>query len=375
MLRTFFLLSMPWLCLSACINTEPPSNPFREPINYAVGESPSHMVTADLNADAVLDIIIANSQDNNISILFGKNDGSFPNIRTLKTGRQPRWVITGDFNEDQKIDLGVVNNGGDNIVILLNQGGGNFLRSMRIKTKRSPQSATVNDFNGDGHLDIAIVSRFDYLLILLGDGSGRFKRKKEIDTGAIPTDIISGDFNGNGLIDLLTANNGTPSSDLLFFWGKGDGNFVEGTHYRTGMNPLAVITADFNKDSYPDLLAVNGMGDSLTLFVSNAEGKGKGFEKVSDFGADGGPTSVIAHDFNGDTLLDLVVTNTRSSNISYLTGKKDGRFNHPPLNLYTGKAPFYIVTGDFNQDGRMDIAVTNNNEASMSVLLAKNADF
>ncbi len=368
MFRPALMLFLFSLINTGCVNTEPPPNPFREPVAYPVGKSPSHMVSSDFNRDGVVDLAVANTESNTISILYGKNDGSFPNVVILETGKGPRWLIAEDFNEDERTDLAVIQNGEDSLQVFINQKSTFFFKGTRIQTERSPYAAASGDFNGDEHMDLAVVSRFDQLLILLGDGKGRFARGMKGDPGAIPTGIIAGHFNQDTFIDLAVANNGVPSSDVVFFWGKGDGTFELGDRYRNGMNPLGLLSADFNNDNRPDILSVNGLNDSLSLFLSTPEGK---YIQAPDFGAEGGPVSVVAHDWNGDNRLDIVVANTRSNNISYLVAKKQPGFQHPPLNLYTGMAPFFIVKEDFNQDGRMDIAVANNNEESIAVLIGK----
>ncbi len=366
----FFPLSLLLGLCAGCVKTEPPVNPFREPVVYPVGKSPSHIVATDFNQDGVMDLAVANTESNSISILFGKNDASFPDIITIEAGKSPRWLITGDFNEDKRTDLAVIQNGEDGLQVFINQAGRFFFKGTRVKTERSPYAAVSGDFNRDQHLDLAIVSRFDQLLILLGDGKGRFARGMKGDPGAIPTGIITGHFNEDAFIDLAVANNGVPSSDVVLFTGNGDGTFVKGDRYRNGMNPLGLITEDFNQDQRADILSVNGLNDSLSLFLSNKNGT---FTQAPDFGAEGGPVSVVAHDWNKDGRLDIVVANTRSNNISYLVGKKgdDFGFEHPPLNISTGMAPFFIVKEDFNLDGRMDIAVVNNNEESIAILIGK----
>lgn len=354
---------------SGCFKQDPPpENPFRRPINYPVGESPSHIISTDLTQDGWLDLVVANTQSNTISILTGKNDGSFPDSYTMKVGSRPRWIVSGDFNDDKKTDLGVLLNDGDSLQILLNLGDGLMKKAGLYEVDRSPYSAVVDDFNLDGHQDIAIVSRFDHLLILMGDGTGQFKAGLKGDPGAIPTDIITGHFNQDAFIDLAIANNGSASSDVALYFGKGNGDFEKGPRLRTGKNPLSLIAEDFNKDRHPDLMVINGLGDSMTLFLSDKAGA---YVMDRELGAEGGPVSGIAHDLNGDKILDLAVVSTRSNDLSIMLGKPDGGFGYPPLNIYTGKAPFFVLKADFNLDGRIDLVVANNDDESISILLGK----
>jgi hypothetical protein len=367
--KRFFFLFFVLVLSPGCFKLDPPpENPFRRPINYAVEESPSHIIATDLNQNGWLDLVVANTQSDTISILTGKNDGSFSNTRTMKVGSRPRWMVSGDFNEDKRTDLGILLNNGDSLQILLNLGGGLMTKGALYKVDRSPYSAVAEDFNLDGHLDIAIVSRFDHLLILLGDGTGQFQVGSKGDPGAIPTGIITGYFNQDRLVDFAIANNGSASSNIVLYFGKGDGGFEKGTQLSTGKNPISVLSDDFNKDGHPDLLALNGLGDSMTLFVSNKDG---GYTLDQELGAEGGPVSAIAHDLNRDKILDLVVANSRSNDLSIIVGKPDGKFAYPPLNLYTGKSPFFVLKADFNLDGRIDLVVANNDNESISVLMGK----
>lgn len=356
---------------AGCVKSEPPVNPFRQPISYRAGQSPSFVGAADLNQDGFLDLAVTNTQDNSIFIFINNKDGSFQDPVQLKTGRQPRSIVLGDFDEDGKIDLATMNNDEDNLYLYLNrstQGRALFALPTVYTVGPSPFAAAAADFNGDRHLDLAVISRHDRLMILLGKGDGTFEEGMVADPGAIPTGIISGQFNGDAFPDLAIANNGPGSTEFIFFWGKGDGTFQKGEKLTSGMKPLSLLSEDFNQDRRPDILVINGLGDSLSLFLQGKDGR---YGNPIPFGAEGGPVAAVAADFSGDGLIDLVVANSRSDNISFLAGKGDGTFQHPPFNIHTGVAPFSLTSGDFNQDGTVDIAVVNNEDQTLSVLLAK----
>ncbi|MFY9268832.1 MAG: VCBS repeat-containing protein [Candidatus Manganitrophaceae bacterium] len=369
--RTLFVLAVLFFLIleTGCVKTEPPPNPFRQPINYTVGESPSFAGTADLNQDGFLDLAIANTGNHSVFLLINNKEGGFQDPLRLKTGKQPRSIILGDFNEDGKIDLSALNNDEDNLFLYLNQGKSLYSAEPSVYlVGRAPFAGVTADFNGDHHLDLAIVSRYDRLVILLGVGDGTFRQGMEASPGATPTGILSGNFNADSFIDLAIANNGPGSNEFVFFWGQGDGTFQQGERLTAGLKPLSLLSDDFNKDGRPDIVVVNGLGDSLSLFLQGSDGR---YAKPIPFGAEGGPVAAISADFDGDSLIDLVVANSRSNNISFLVGKGDGTFLHPPLNIYTGVAPFHLTSGDFNQDGNLDVVVVNNEEQTLSLLLGK----
>jgi FG-GAP-like repeat/Abnormal spindle-like microcephaly-assoc'd, ASPM-SPD-2-Hydin len=70
------------------------------------------------------------------------------------------------------------------------------------------------------------------------------------------------------------------------------------------------------------------------------------------------PSSVATADLNGDSKLDLVVTNLQTSTVSVFMGKPDGTYA-PSTDYPTGPQPIAIVLGDFNGDGFIDIAVAD----------------
>src|SRR5688572_32991866 len=63
--------------------------------------------TADLNGDKRQDIIVANSLEHSISVLLGKDDGTFADARRHEIPYFPWSLAIGDHNGDKKMDLAV----------------------------------------------------------------------------------------------------------------------------------------------------------------------------------------------------------------------------------------------------------------------------
>ena len=60
--------------------------------------------------------------------MLGNGDGTFTPAAgsPIAVGTEPYAVISGDFNSDGNIDLAVANSGSDNITILFGDGTGSF---------------------------------------------------------------------------------------------------------------------------------------------------------------------------------------------------------------------------------------------------------
>ncbi|MEA2398148.1 MAG: hypothetical protein QOK25_1704, partial [Thermoleophilaceae bacterium] len=65
-----------------------------------------------------------------------------------------------------------------------------------------------------------------------------------------------GDFNGDGNVDLVTANDGTSSTDILL--GVGDGTFAPSQSFVLPSANVTVSVADINVDGKPDLVFNSG---------------------------------------------------------------------------------------------------------------------
>src|SRR5262249_54858167 len=91
------------------------------------------------------------------------------------------------------------------------------------------------------------------------------------------------------------------------------------------------------------------------------------FEAYRDFPAPG--ASVPAQsDLNGDGVMDLVISNLGSHNISVLLGNPDGTFQ-APIAVKAGAFSSDVAVADLNGDGVMDIAAATS--AGVSVILGE----
>jgi len=132
----------------------------------------------------------------------------------------PVAVAVADLNYDNKSDVVVVNSEGNNVYILLGYGNGSFAIVSIISTgfRSNPYAATIGDFNKDHILDIIIVTAGTSSIILAqGYGNGTFGNEKTYAMG-YNFDIHAvalGDFNGDGFIDITIANYGEDYVDVL----------------------------------------------------------------------------------------------------------------------------------------------------------------
>ena len=73
-----------------------------------------------------MDLAVANTASDNVSILLGNGRGTFGTATNFAVGDFPSSVAIADFNSDGDLDLAVTNQGSDTVSILLGNGDGTF---------------------------------------------------------------------------------------------------------------------------------------------------------------------------------------------------------------------------------------------------------
>ena len=269
---------------------------------------------------------------------------------------------------ETQLDVALACSGGDQVSILFGRGNGKFDEGPQYPVHRTPVSISSQDVNGDGHPDLAVALRNDKVKIFLGSANGEFRPGVQYEYGDTPTSVALKDLNQDGKPDLVVTNGGPMLSAVSVWIGNGDGTFLNPKDYKTGRRPLGVSFADFNSDHLPDLLVINGEGDSFTTFLGNGNGT---FQPGKDSGADASPNFGVAHDFDGDHIDDVAVVNLQSTDLSILFGRGDGTFHYPPRNYRTKNGPFAVASYRVSADNEEEpgLVTADNGAASVSVFL------
>jgi hypothetical protein len=346
-------------------------------MTYSTGHksAPYAVAVGHFNNNSRLGIIVANYGTNNVAVLRGYDNGTFSIIGLYSIGESstPYAVTVADFNNDDQLDIAVANFGNDNVGVLLGYGNGTFRNQVHFSTGAGsgPYWLSVGDFNRDNQLDIAIADwNSDSVGILLGYGNGTFVAGKTYLTsvGSLPRCISVGDFNNDNLLDIAVANYGT--NNIVVFFGLGDGSFLLGTLYSTGFRsqPFALATGDFNNDSRLDIAVVNSNSNNIGVFLGNGA---QPFGGVTTYptGDESQPHSVAVNDLNNDGWSDVVVANYGTDNVGILLGSGHGMFDI--MTTYStghGSAPYFVAVADFNNDTYLDIVVTNSETDTVAIL-------
>ncbi len=312
-----------------------------------------------------------------VTVALGKGDGTYRTAVTYGTGlTSASSVAVGDFNGDGIADLavsgivGTVNAPAASLSILLGNGDGTFrpavnypagslnpvLAGMFPAPAGTVGSVTVGDFNGDGKADVLVtytisalylcgdevgycgVARGSEVNVVSGNGDGTFAAPAYYAVPGVP--FLVADFNGDGKPDVAAAS----------------GVYLSGGGFTSINVSLAppLFAADFNGDGKTDLAF-----DNFILL-----GKGDGTLQTLIFYAGLG-LGVLPGDFNGDGIIDIVVTDASGNLAGVLYGNGDGTFRQGIV--VTGGVP--LAVADFNGDGRADILTVNPATGAVTIVL------
>lgn len=329
-----------------------------EPVSTArTGDRPYGAVAVDLDRDGDNDLVIANQDSNDATILRNEGAAGFQWSATLPTGRQPLGLAAGDLDGDGDDDV-VLSCFSDATLLILKSDGAGTLPGSTVDSRVGLCRLVLSDLDADGHLDLAGTDSSAYVHIFLNDGGGALLWSRSVFTGneAIrPKGIAAGDIDGDGDVDLCTANSATLSGrGVSVLLNDGTGGFsLDAAILEAGFHPFAVALGDLDGDEDLDLIVANSGSDNLSVFLNLGGGtfgaprvfppRTPTFPPVMDL------RQVLCADFTGDGFLDAIVAdagrNERKGGLLLFVGTGDGRFLGPSAFLAGDKPSDLVILG------------------------------
>jgi hypothetical protein len=318
------------------------SGSFAAPVLTGDGDDPLYLATADLNGDAVPDVVSASFEDGALAVFFNnvQKPGTF-NSPLLLASPGASQVAIADMNGDGLPDLISADY---NLSLFLQTSPATFASPIPLYSGGANWVA-AGDLNGDSTPDVALTDNVGVKLLMHTGAAGTttFAAPVTVFTATANADFIGAnliaiaDVNGDGLNDLVITDPGpaggaAPTVSVLLQDPAHPGQFLAAVSYATAAGSLAqdIIVTDVNADGLPDI--VIGGTEAVSVLLQNPATAGS-FLAASSYAVKDANQLAIA-DLNGDGRVDIVITTgpTHPSVNGVIT-------NHPGVLLQSATAP------------------------------------
>ena len=311
---------------------------FSEQFLYGA-DGPYSVATGDLNADGTPDMVVSHMTTGNVAVFLGQGGGLFAAPTYYATGKNPTQVaVVQNLYGDGNAGVVVVNSGDNTISVMFGNGTGGLRAAAHYPISGGAQLVSTVDLNGDLKPNLTLASTGDNsVVVFAGGSSGYFVAGAPLPlSGVTFRNVAVADFNKDGLPDLVFDDIAT--NKLSYFQNATAKSAAPSFNapVATGITVQASgFTAfDANNDGNIDLVASSTFmaGPGVAFYAGNGDGTFKAPVITSIFGppmtflsgTDGSLKSGML-DFNKDGNADLLMQS--SSRFLYmLLGHGDGTF-------------------------------------------------
>ena len=341
----------------------------------------------DLDGDGFLDMMIVNEDSADLRIFMNDRTGKFlPFVQpTTPLDERASPSEASDFNRDGIVDLVTANLNADNLSVLIGKGDGTFLPGKKYPTKTGsgsaqPRGVAVLDIDGDGDVDIVNTNNNNSTMAMfVNDGAANFGTRDDLRrrpphrhprrrrVRPVRRRPERGRHHRPGDRRQARGRHGGQPGD------RRRCGFTFGGAYGPATTPWQIAVGDLNGDGHEDVVTADADLDAEeskdTATVLLGDGKG-GLRVVQSHKALGAPFAVDVGDLDGDGDLDMIVSNYRGGawQVFENTGQGDQLFRELTAEQHpAADAASCAILADVDNDGDLDIIEIDENRDEFHV--------
>jgi len=334
---------------------------------YALAWPPSDLRAADLTGDGKKDLVVTSVQGN--ITVFPALDQGFGTPTVISCTKQ-QAAFTADLNNDGLVDLVTVSRWDSTVRTFINKGNGALVQDQLYMTGSNPNGVFAGDLDGDGSPDIATADNIgNTVSVALNNGRGRFAWFDMYDIIQSDKMVALGDLNGDKQLDVFSSNYVWQSVTIAYNQGKGvftkidqRPGYMVYTGGSGGSEPFYPTIADYDKDGDNDIEYGEELSSAIIMMFNDGGGVFREDSVAHEFGKNMLPAPAyvtVPVDVNGDGAMDIVTDHLNHDFISILINDGTGHFEKRLNHSMNGNHPFDIVAEDFSGDGLPDLVTAN----------------
>ena len=364
------------------------SGPETFPIDFQIAQ----LRAADVNDDGLTDIVVVNNARSKINLLINQTgqtnrsagaegrrelnelppDSRF-RIEAIASEKRIAAFAVADLNNDQRPDIAYYGEPKE-LVVQLNQGTNGWAAPKRWPIDDgvlSPNGLAIGDLTGDGLPDLLLLAE-NHMYRLAQEADGGLGEPERIPFSGLVRSVQILDVNGDAREDLLLVNWDTPNPLRVRLQTEG-GQLGPEIHFE--MPPIRSYWADdLDGDRKTEVMTIaqNSGRAQIANFVQREGEKLPGtftagqFQIVPLNKTSKARRGMMWADVNADKLLDLIVAEPESGQMTVFLQKPDGSLDAgQTYSTLTGVSD--LAVADWDRDGRPEIFLLSGDERAVAV--------
>lgn len=220
-----------------------------------------------------------------------------------------------------------------------------------VDSVSNPQAVALADFDGDSIDDAVVVDVGDFVTVFLNDGNGVLEEDASYDTAEGPVAVATGLFNADAFVDIVAVNSVVGTVTVFYNNGLGTFDDEDPRQFLADVNARGVAVADFNNDGEDDLAVLSP--SRIALLQGNGDGTFSAFNPATVQTGSSDSFAIAAGNLDAGINIDLAVSNRANNQVAVFLGAGNGSFE---VNQFANAGPeptgFVIVnaTGDGDND-------------------------
>jgi len=354
------------------------SGSIRWPDDYSVGSNPTGIATRDFDGDGLIDIAVANTQSESVSIFYNAGGGSLRGQDVIPVGKEPLFLRTASVERGVERTLVISHSHVDQATVLHVNKDSLEVQSSQVPTDNNPYVVFAKDVSSGGQLEMLVRSTKQHTVSLslfqqLG-GSEFLERSVRSLPSANIVALAVDDLTKNGSYDLVVASRDNSSNTIVVSVAEGDSSFTFRpaqpvfSYTDSTRSTVALLSGFVTSHEFKDILVVKGKPEYQ---IGIASGVGSlAYRDSLTWIENANPVNedaIIFKDVDHDNITDIILPDASQEKVLVYYGRKEGGFDNA-TSIFAANDIQSIRIAPIKAPPALDLIVTRGKRGMISVV-------